>query len=281
MNKYIIISSVLLLSSCDGGSDNIKKVKDISTNYDSTITIGNAFEHRDICSSVKWSSDNDDRGRDIVSYTCDLDSKYINDYFNNRFSDVEDAINKKIDKDVSSNIGQVMYSRSNVDELSKIKSAIESFNADGLYTAYQESVKRLEEEVHYKKGVYISVRNNSICDTRSPGVMVENYAKVDADKPIDQSIYNDVSAVNRMKMELSERCKDNDFLKETSYGNHTYSGHYLYKGSPTKYTDIVEDVYLLKPVKQTYALIDNYISKKQKKRNKSYNGIGWMIDSEC
>ncbi|MED5525611.1 MAG: hypothetical protein VX447_12785 [Pseudomonadota bacterium] len=58
------------------GSSPIDVVKEYRMFMDESYTVEQAFEHRDVCSGVDWSSFKDKRGRTIVEYKCDLrDSK--------------------------------------------------------------------------------------------------------------------------------------------------------------------------------------------------------------
>lgn len=82
MSKSLVLWSLplLILSGC---GDDTSVVKDqVFTykgnngkvyTYDDSLTIEQAFDHRDACSSIKWHSFEDERGRQIIEYNCELD----------------------------------------------------------------------------------------------------------------------------------------------------------------------------------------------------------------
>lgn len=71
MKKIIIIAGFIILTGC-GDSADITLVKDMVTYTDRTITVGNAFDHREMCRQTTWSEENDKRNRDIVRYRCEI-----------------------------------------------------------------------------------------------------------------------------------------------------------------------------------------------------------------
>ncbi|ELR0533391.1 hypothetical protein R3I79_003507 [Escherichia coli] len=70
--KYILpLLSSFIISGCD--SDGISKVKSfVYYDIDDSMTVGKAFATRSDCINGTWSEKEDDRGRAIVTYTCNI-----------------------------------------------------------------------------------------------------------------------------------------------------------------------------------------------------------------
>lgn len=71
MKKIIITAGFIVLTGC-GDSADITLVKDMVTYNDRTITVGNAFDHREMCQQTTWSEKKDKRNRNIVRYRCEI-----------------------------------------------------------------------------------------------------------------------------------------------------------------------------------------------------------------
>lgn len=71
MKKIIITAGFIALTGC-GDSADITLVKDMVTYNDRTITVGNAFDHREMCQQTTWSEKKDKRNRNIVRYRCEI-----------------------------------------------------------------------------------------------------------------------------------------------------------------------------------------------------------------
>ncbi|MFQ0994288.1 hypothetical protein ACGH6Q_04550 [Gilliamella sp. BG2] len=88
MKKITIVLSVLILTAC-GDSSQVKQVKDyVYDNVDSTLTVGNALDNRNICNKTKWDSYKDERDRNIVEYTCEFKKDRPNQFLNLTFSGI-------------------------------------------------------------------------------------------------------------------------------------------------------------------------------------------------
>lgn len=76
----LALASLVLLTGCDG---NVGTVKDqIYPEIDSSMRLGKALETRTDCENGKWDSYSDERGRDVVHYTCNLPQLYLETYKN-------------------------------------------------------------------------------------------------------------------------------------------------------------------------------------------------------
>jgi hypothetical protein len=86
MKKITIVLSVLILTAC-GDSSQVKQVKDyVYDNIDSTLTVGNALDNRNICNKTKWDSYKDEQDRNIVEYTCEFKKDRPNQFLKLTFS---------------------------------------------------------------------------------------------------------------------------------------------------------------------------------------------------
>ncbi|AZP43905.1 hypothetical protein EJP81_19430 [Rahnella aquatilis] len=73
MNKLFLIS-LLLLPIGNAMANNVDLVKNqVVESIDATRTLGSALEHRQRCTSFKWDEGTDSDGRNIVTYTCQMD----------------------------------------------------------------------------------------------------------------------------------------------------------------------------------------------------------------
>jgi hypothetical protein len=78
LKKFIALVSVcFVLVGC--GSSDVDAIRDSKMIVDSSITVSQALENRDVCSSYSWSSYEDEKGRAMVEYGCQI--KGAEDYF--------------------------------------------------------------------------------------------------------------------------------------------------------------------------------------------------------
>lgn len=78
----------LLIAGC--GNPNIEAVKDSAFLVDETFTVAQALESRPICSDSSWEEFEDDRGRVIVEYRCELEGAGA--YFEQSKGEVEEYV---------------------------------------------------------------------------------------------------------------------------------------------------------------------------------------------
>ncbi|GFZ87191.1 hypothetical protein [Dyella caseinilytica] len=78
---------VVGLSAC--GHGDISKLKAQTLDANSSYTIGQAFDHRNVCNAVSWKESTDNRGRKVIEYRC---------VFNIDRADSENAQRQQIDK---------------------------------------------------------------------------------------------------------------------------------------------------------------------------------------
>lgn len=67
--KYFLVGiCVLLMSGC--GNRSIDAVKETYLDGKRTTTVANTLDNRSLCSSTKWGAYKDDKGREVVQYSC-------------------------------------------------------------------------------------------------------------------------------------------------------------------------------------------------------------------
>ena len=74
-----ILTLTIMLSAC--GSDPVSIVKDSYLPIDETLSIEQAFSNRKVCENIDWEEFEDDRGRIVVNYSCEIK---IGSYFDEK-----------------------------------------------------------------------------------------------------------------------------------------------------------------------------------------------------
>jgi len=70
LTKMVIAICVVGLAGCT--NSDVSKVKAMKLDLDPSFTIGQAFDNRKVCDSVKWDTISTPRGRKLVEYRCKL-----------------------------------------------------------------------------------------------------------------------------------------------------------------------------------------------------------------
>lgn len=143
MKRILLAIPLVLLTACDDG--NIKLVKEMVTPIDSSITLGNAYDHRNICKSVSWDKYKDARGRDIVKYNCMLDASVTQSYIDSSVqAQVNDAL-KVYDNEVANYTRQIQMSSRDAEMLSKVLNDMSQLYESGLVTKAIQSIRKTNE----------------------------------------------------------------------------------------------------------------------------------------
>lgn len=66
--KFLVVCSLLALSGC--GESPVSRVKNTYIGDSRTTTVDNALGHRKLCKEIKWENFKDEKGREIVQYSC-------------------------------------------------------------------------------------------------------------------------------------------------------------------------------------------------------------------
>lgn len=90
---FLFYFALITLSGCFG-SDSISLVKDTNHPFNDTYKLGNVLDRRAICSDLSWEEIEDDKGRTLVEYRCDL--AYADDYY----EEFSDALREVFDKEI-------------------------------------------------------------------------------------------------------------------------------------------------------------------------------------
>lgn len=65
-------ASLLILAGCGGDSSVVSDLKEKTFPVDSTLTYEQALDRRAVCESTNWAVREDNRGREVVRYECNL-----------------------------------------------------------------------------------------------------------------------------------------------------------------------------------------------------------------
>lgn len=89
----LLLSCLGLLAGCDGNTNTVKD--QVYPEIDSSMPLGKALKTRTDCEAGEWDSYSDDRGRDVVSYTCTLPQLYLDTFKNKALAQSSTPENEK------------------------------------------------------------------------------------------------------------------------------------------------------------------------------------------
>lgn len=112
MKKLAILIPLLLLQGCD--DNGVNQVKNYIYDFDKSMSVENALDHRSVCKSTNWKSFKDQRNRDVVEYRCDLigANDYSEDIKNKTLVTLEEELTKakKTEQQVKKNNEDIVNS---------------------------------------------------------------------------------------------------------------------------------------------------------------------------
>lgn len=224
--KLLFLIVTIFLSGCDGNNE-IKKVKDhVFPEIDTSRTIGTVMEHREGCKDGRWNRDTDSSGRVIVSYSCKIDTKQINDVFNN-------SNNKKVAKYNE----QLNYYNQEISNEKKYNAIVRS-----LYSTTLSNLDQILAE-------YKVMAEHSNPDTDESGLTTEKKERLALMKDADyESLKDRITGIGRMSS--SERAAE-DILRSFSISNvNSEEGINMAKEAInriyTEYEDEIKNLYKVK-----------------------------------
>ena len=96
-NLFILITSTALLSAC--GNDHIDAVKNMEFFHDDTLTLGQALDTRPVCADTQWDSFEDEKGRTIVEYSCEIEGsgEFFAGVYEHKVQALEDKLNAEVE----------------------------------------------------------------------------------------------------------------------------------------------------------------------------------------
>ena len=120
MNKIFLIS-LLLYPIGNAMAKNVDLVKNqVVESIDATRTLGSALEHRQRCTSFKWDEGTDSDGRNIVTYTCQMDPAESNIIWQATMDEHLKTIN-----------GYLASAQSKVDNVDKSRECVDPIDTSG------------------------------------------------------------------------------------------------------------------------------------------------------
>jgi len=137
----ILLAMTAALAGC--GNNDIDAVKKQTLDQDQSYTVGQSFDNRKVCDSVKWDEITDDRGRKIVEYRCT---------FNGVADDVSNALANATKKLKDQNqAAKDTYDKDAQDELNLAEKRLALTTASGSTSQSSDNVPddQLAAKVHH------------------------------------------------------------------------------------------------------------------------------------
>jgi hypothetical protein len=143
--KVLMLGLSASLAGC--GNSDINAVKKQTLDQDQSYTVGQAFDNRKVCDSVKWDEITDDRGRKIVEYRCTFNG--VADYVNNALAN---AAKKLEDQDQSA---KDTYGKDAQEQLTLAEKRLALMTASGSTSQPSDNIPddQLEAKVQHTKNL--------------------------------------------------------------------------------------------------------------------------------
>lgn len=149
MNKFCSIVSLILACLLYGCNSEVDAIRNGRLEAYPEYTVGQAFDNRDMCESTDWATTEDERGRVIIRYTCQM--KGITDYY---LSQARQLISEGKDKKTQDNLQSTIDTYRQ--EIPKAKERIKEITEKTKKELTKESViNPLDEKIACLSG-YIS-----------------------------------------------------------------------------------------------------------------------------
>lgn len=100
-----LLSFTVMLAAC--GSP-VSTVKESPLSIDETLTVDQAFSNRNVCENVSWEEFEDDRGRVVVNYSCEIK---IGSYFDEKLEKYAESTKGAIQQEKESQEKRMAYER--------------------------------------------------------------------------------------------------------------------------------------------------------------------------
>jgi len=100
-----ILSFTVILAACGGP---VSTVKESPLSIDETLTVDQAFSNRNVCKNVSWEEFEDDRGRVVVNYSCEIK---IGSYFDEKLEKNAESTKEAIQQEKASQEKEIAYER--------------------------------------------------------------------------------------------------------------------------------------------------------------------------
>jgi hypothetical protein len=116
---------VIFLTACGNGP--IDVVKDSYLPIDDTLSLGKAFSNRNLCDDIEWKEIEDDRGRVIVEYSCEID---VGDYFESLKEKNIESAKVNLSTTVGADKKQRDFIKSTINNYNKLLSSLNSMSEE-------------------------------------------------------------------------------------------------------------------------------------------------------
>lgn len=179
----LLLSAVI--SGC--GSSNIDAIKESAFAVDESFTVAQALDGRPICSDHSWDEYDDDRGRMMVEYSCEM--KGAREYFSQSKDDIKQYLSRSLGHQIEQNKKQIRHLQS------RLKDAPQMF---------EDAISEYRENDDLDKFMFV---NYPVYPYRDCGILTSGYSDdkvAELQTCVDKKISNAESTVERLQSEVDE-----------------------------------------------------------------------------
>lgn len=179
----LLLSAVI--SGC--GSSNIDAIKESAFAVDESFTVAQALDGRPICSDHSWDEYEDDRGRLVVEYSCEM--KGASEYFSQSEGDVKQYLSRSLGYRVEQNKKQLGHLQS------RLKAAPQMI---------EDAINEYKENDDLEEFTFV---NYPVYPYRDCGILTSGYSDdkvAELRTCLDKKISNAESTVERLQSEVDE-----------------------------------------------------------------------------
>ena len=292
----ITVTAIFIFGCAD---NDVRMVKDAYLNIDSSVTVGDALDNKEICETTNWHSYEDDRGRVFVRHECHFKGfkENIHKLLTSRI-DHADSWGEEISSGTISEINKTIdWHNERLEQYRKNINSIDVYDAEQeLYTStgsserrrvyliasidrYQDRDDSLEEKIsNLNKKEYEEIPSESLkfafelLDRHDPNIhypLPEPYVGEDGikvvpsfDENIDESLYEDF-------MKLIRETENSEMLRKYRYDRDKF-----FEEAPSNIEDSIEYIRL--------SLIEEYKNERSKIKEimNEYDKISDLIGDE-
>lgn len=231
--KILILSPLIIISGC-GDNEKIGNLKKHVFNYvDDTISLGNALDSKEICKSTRWNEYTDDRNRNVISYTCDLQN--FSNIFEN-FIDLDiEYYKNETGKIIDKNNNAIEINNSRIEQWKKLVSALNKIRNNNIDKEYNDVSKKLYVNTHDYRFIFNKSHGYSVnqyYDKELQNKMINLESKI-RDIIIDSGVLQDFYYDLGLSRSYTE---DIDYLKISESEMES-----IFKGKVESYSEAINE----------------------------------------